>query len=105
MVKGPHLHTPKQGDPRLDPEGSSRLSVLDPPRLHKDVQRPEGTVLVGKDEGRHYRVRHLMRHVSESEGGTPETRRFSSAARNTHVEVGGYQHGLPSGFVAHIERV
>jgi hypothetical protein len=54
--------------------------VLDPPWLHEDVQRLEGTVLVGEDEGRHCRVCRSVRHVSESEGRTLEARRVASTA-------------------------
>jgi hypothetical protein len=53
MVEGPHMRTPEQGDLRLDSEGSPRLSILDPHRLHEDVQGSEGTILVGEDERRH----------------------------------------------------
>jgi hypothetical protein len=47
------MRTPEQGDPRLDYKGSLRLSILDPPWLHEDVQGSEGTVLVGENEGRY----------------------------------------------------
>jgi hypothetical protein len=38
-----------------------------------------------------------MRHVSKSESRTPKARRSASAARDTHVEVGRYQHGFRGG--------
>jgi hypothetical protein len=60
MVEGPPMRTLEQGDSRLDSEGGSRLSILNPPWFHENVQVSEGTVLVGKDEGRHYRVRRPM---------------------------------------------
>jgi hypothetical protein len=60
MVEGPHMRTPEQGDSRLNPEGSSRLSILDSPWLHKDVQGSDGAVLVGEDEGRYREVRRSM---------------------------------------------
>jgi hypothetical protein len=80
MVEGSHLCTTEQGDFRLNSIGSSRVLVLDPPWLHEDVQRLEGTVLVGEDEGRHCRVCRSVRHVLESEGRTLEARRVASTA-------------------------
>jgi hypothetical protein len=41
-----------------------------------------------------------MRHVSKSESRTLEARRSTSAARDTHVEVRRYQHGLCAGIAA-----
>jgi hypothetical protein len=41
-----------------------------------------------------------MRHVSKSESRTPEAHRSASAARDTHVKVGRYQHGLRGGIAA-----
>jgi hypothetical protein len=80
MVEGPHVRTTEQGESRLDSEGSPQLSILDPPWMHEDVQRSEGMVMVGEDEGRHCRVRRAMRHVLESEGRTLETRRLVATA-------------------------
>jgi hypothetical protein len=53
MVEGLHMRTPEQGDSGLDSKGSPRISILDPPLLHEDVQGSEGTVLVGEDDGRY----------------------------------------------------
>jgi ribonuclease HI len=77
------MESGKAADYHLDEQG-----ILDPPWLHQDVQGLEDTVLVGKDEGRYCRVHRSMRHVSASEGRTPEACRTATTARDTYMEVG-----------------